>query len=814
VSVLAPPRPATGGGGVPARRALVRWSRRLLRREWRPQALVIILLVVALMAAVCGGTAVYNLPERVNPRLGSAGTMLTLDGGDPRAAADLARIRAAAGTVEVIGHDYARAAGSATPIEYRAQRPGGAFAGSLLAISRGRYPSGPREAAVTDGTAQLLDLRLGGVISLDGHPRTIVGIAENPNDLGDEFVLVDPSSVRPRTLSVLVRQKQGIGAGSLNLRTAGLVAEGAGRDATTLAATTLVLAAATILLLLVAFVAAAAFAVLAHRRLRQLGMLAAIGATGGQVRLVMAATGFLVGAIASILGTAGGLALWPLVAPHLEGAANHRIELSHVSWPLVVTLAVLAIAMSTGAAWWPARAASRVPVTLALSGRPPVPRPAHRSALLAAALFTAGIGLLAWGRQTHPVPVVGGTVATALAILFAGPPAIKVLAAAGSRAPVAVRLALRDLGRHQARSGAAVAAISLAIGIPAALVIIATSAQGTALTGNLSDRQMLITATGAGSDANLIPVRSAPEVRALTAQVERIASALGHPAVIPLDKPIDPALPQQTDGGGPAQMTAIFCIPRGNECADIPLYVASPELLRFLGVDPGSIGGATDVVTARSGRPVFPVVRGGNRATDVPVIMRVHAPAYTSLPTSAITTSGLARRHWTRARAGWLLQSGSVLTGQQRAAARKIAAAAGLTIETRTSHAAFGNVRTGATVTGMLLALGVLAMTTGLIRSEAAADLRTLTATGATRRIRRTLTATTAGSLALLGVVLGTVGACLGLLAVYRHDLTVFGRVPIGFPLAIVAGTPLIATLAGWLLAGREPPALARRMGE
>jgi putative ABC transport system permease protein len=261
-------------------------------------------------------------------------------------------------------------------------------------------------------------------------------------------------------------------------------------------------------------------------------------------------------------------------------------------------------------------------------------------------------------------------------------------------------------------------------------------------------------------------------------------------------------------------MTAIYCIPRGNECADIPLYVASPQLLRFLGVDPDKVSPATDVVTGRPGRPVFPVVRKDRRATDAPVIAHIHAPAYTSLPTSVITASGLTRRHWTQARAGWLVQSGSPLTAEQIADAREVAAAAGLLIETRRSQAAYGNVRTGATVIGMLLALGILAMTVGLIRSEAAADLRTLTATGATRRIRRTLTATTAGALALLGVVIGIAGACLGLLAVYRHDLAVFGRVPVGFPLGIVIGTPLVAAIAGWLLAGREPPAIARRMGE
>lgn len=822
MSALATPRRATGGG-VPARRALFRWSWRLLRREWRSQALVTVLLTVTVIAAVGGGIAVYNAPEPRDAKLGSAGAMLTLDGSNPSAvAADLARIRNAGMAAEVIGHNHVQAPGSATPIEYRSQRPHGVYAGSLLAIRHGRYPSGAGEAAITDGTAQLLGERLGDSIGLDGHARTIVGIAENPSDLSDEFVLVDPSSVRPQSLSVLVRDRPR----GVRLNTASPTSMGAGHNNDKIVATTLVLAAATILLLLVAFVAAAAFAVLAHRRLRQLGMLAAIGATDRQTRLVMTATGLLVGALAAVFGTLAGLALWPLIAPRLEPAAGHRIDLANIPWPLIAALAVLAIVMSTGAAWWPARTVSRVPVTLALSGRPPAARPGHRSALVATVLFAAGVGLLAWGEKDHPWPIVAGTVATAVAIMFAGPPAIGLLAAAGRRAPVAVRLALRDLARHRGRSGAAVAAVSLALGIPAAIVIVVTGAQATPATGNLSDRQMMIK-IGRPEPPSLIPVRTAAELDSLTAQVDRIAQGLPHASVIPLDMAVDAAIPPQAGQDGTSAQQAQELGAKaggsrppggrdgGTEYRSVLAYVATPELYRLLGADPAKIGSAVEVVTGRPDRLVFPMVRRSGSGEDAPVTVHVHAAsAYTALPDSLITANGLAQRHWTRIRSGWLVASGRALTGPQKASARRIAAAAGLTIETRGSQTGAGNARIGATAVGILFALGILAMTVGLIRSESAADLRTLTATGATRTIRRTLTATTAGALALLGVTLGVAGTCLGLLAAYRHDLDTFGRIPVGYPLVIVLGTPLLATLAGWLLAGREPRSIVRRLGE
>jgi putative ABC transport system permease protein len=110
----------------------------------------------------------------------------------------------------------------------------------------------------------------------------------------------------------------------------------------------------------------------------------------------------------------------------------------------------------------------------------------------------------------------------------------------------------------------------------------------------------------------------------------------------------------------------------------------------------------------------------------------------------------------------------------------------------------------------MLLALGVLAMTVGLIRSETAGDLRTLTAAGASSGMRRKLTAATAGTLALLGVVLGVTAAYLALIGAYSNNLDRLGHVPL-VDLAVTAlGVPVLAAAAGWLLAGRQPPAIAR----
>jgi putative ABC transport system permease protein len=87
----------------------------------------------------------------------------------------------------------------------------------------------------------------------------------------------------------------------------------------------------------------------------------------------------------------------------------------------------------------------------------------------------------------------------------------------------------------------------------------------------------------------------------------------------------------------------------------------------------------------------------------------------------------------------------------------------------------------------------------------------TLTSIGATSITRRTLTATTAGSLALLGVVIGTAAAYLALAAGYSRDIGKLGHVPVLYLALAVVGVPAAAALAGWIFAGRKPPSVARQ---
>ena len=814
--------PGPAGGGVPARRAVARWAWRLFRREWRQQILVLALLILTVAAAAFSVSAAYNVASLPGPQFGSANHLLQFDGSDPKLlATDIAAARKAFGTVQVIGRRLVPIPGSAQTVEFRAEDPRGPYSSPMIALTRGRYPSGAGQVAVTGQTAQTLQLRIGSRLSLGGDHATVTGIVENPSDLSDQFVLVPPSAAGPPQSVTVLMNASPASFGAFRAGFRGPLVWQARGPGTQGAVAGGMLGGVTVLLLLVSLVAAAGFAAIAARRQRQLGMLAAIGATRKQLRMVMVSGGAVVGVIAAAAGTVVGLAAWIAAAPGLDTFAGHRIDRLNIPWNLVALGMVLAVVTATAAASWPARAAARLPVMLALSARPPRPRPAHRPAMLAALMIVAGVVCLGLANQTRPPLIIAGALAMTLGILLISPLAIRALAALGGRAPVAVRLALRDLGRQQARSGAALAAISLALGITVAIIISAAADKTAANAGNLPDTQILVwigqPEGGSGSDGPVVPARTPSQLGVLDAAVHQIAGPLQHASVIALDMPVNPADKPQpgSQGGQPVAGLGAPLNPaaggRGGSYSAIPLFVATPAVLRYLGISPATITPATSFLTVRAGHVVVTTPSTFATASHV---QRIQAPSYSSQPTSLMTLGGLHRRGWTQIQSGWLVQSAKPLTAAQLAAARDAAAKAGLIIEARNSQASLATISAATTAAGALLALGVLAMTVALIRTEASSDLRTLTAAGATSKTRRMLTAATAGGLALLGALLGSAGAYLALAAGHLSDLAALSRVPLLYLAITVLGVPIAAALTGWILAGRKPPSIARRVLE
>ena len=116
------------------------------------------------------------------------------------------------------------------------------------------------------------------------------------------------------------------------------------------------------------------------------------------------------------------------------------------------------------------------------------------------------------------------------------------------RAPIAARLALRDLARYQARSGAALAAITLALGIAAAVVITAAAAEkqeddrAAAGLPNLSDRQIRVY-TGPTQRPELIPlpIQTPAQLARSAARVRHLAAGLARQPSSRFGRPSNPA---------------------------------------------------------------------------------------------------------------------------------------------------------------------------------------------------------------------------------------------------------------------------------
>ena len=826
-------RPAhadAGNGGVPARRAVSRWAWRMFRREWRQQLLVLALIVVAVAATIIGAAVATNTPPPASAGFGTAQDIATFQAPDPHLAAQIASLRHRFGRVDVIENQTVAIPGSIDTYNLRAQDPHGAFGQPMLSLVAGHYPAGPGQVAVTNGVASVLKLSIGDLWHQGGTARRVVGIVENPQSLLDEFALVVPGQVSSPTQVTVLFDARGAGRSSLgpNVQTRSSVSSGNAFNPETI-----VLGLATVGMLLIALVAVGGFTVLAQRRLRSLGMLGALGATDKNIRLAVRANGVVVGVVGALAGAVLGLAAWLAYRPRLQSSAHHVIGEFQLPWIVIGPAMALAVVATYFAASRPARSITRVPIVTALSGRPAPPKQVHRSAVPGVALLVIGGFLLSYsgssGNGGGAPELVFGLIAIIAAVILLSPLFLAMLARLGRRAPIAVRLALRDLARYRARSGSALAAISLGVLIAVLVCVLSAGRYGNVLDyagPNLASNQLIVYTPngpyGQGGPGNASSESATGgNLQSMATRARGIAAALGSRDVIQLE----------------STSASLQHAAAGRSWSG-PVYVATPQLLRAFGINASAVDPTADILTMRpglSGISHMQLVYGnyfqGNAGPGGgpgaypcpkseclanPVIQEVGAlPAGTSAPNTVITEHAIRELGLHASTSGWLIQTPHPPTAAQITSARLTAAAAGLSIETKSSAPSSAEITNWATVFGILLALGILAMSVGLIRSETASDLRTLTATGAGSSTRRTLTAVTAGALGLLGAVLGTAAAYVAAIA-YSWDnpldgLSELSSVPTANLLIILVGMPLVAAAAGWLLAGREPPAIGHQ---
>ena len=822
---------------------MLRWAWRLFTREWRQQLLILLLIVVAVAAVVVGSAVAVNTPPPPNAGFGTARDLATFNLSTPTSKApgvtlahvqgQIALLEQRYGRVQVIENETFNVPGSNQTYQLRSQDPHAPYGGPMLQLLSGSYPTGSDQVAVTPGLASELHLSVGDTWPQGG--KTVVGMVQNPQSLLDEFALVPPGQVtHPTEVSVLFDASPSAAKGLPSY-----VTLAGSTNSNGINPSTIVLALATVGMLLIALVSIGGFTVLAQRRMRSLGMLESMGATDRNVRLVLVSNGVIVGAVGAVLGFVLGLVLWLIYRPHNEQSAHHVIAKFALPWHVIVPAMVLAVLATFFAAGYPARAITRVPVVSALAGRPAPPRQIHRSLVPGVIALVVGFVMFsisgAAGNGGGVIWLVPGLIALIVGIILVSPFFLALLARIGNKSPIAVRLPLRDMARYRARSGSALSAISLGIMIAVIICAVAVARYanvfdyvGPNMTANTINVYTPPTGPTFGPNGET-PAQPVPSISSQEATTHAIASAVGATNVVEL---VNPSVGLQNPSDAGRQWNG-------------PIYVATPALLRAYGINPSSIPSNVDVLSARPGLAGSGVQltfgssdKGGggfvgpgaggenynqctpNQCLAHPVIQEEsQLPIGTSSPNTVITESALRRLHLTSQNSlgGWTILASSPITQPQLTSANSLAASGDLSIESKNDAPTSAEIVNWATVFGIALALGVLAMSVGLIRSETASELRTLTATGASSRTRRSLTAVTAGGLAFLGALLGTVAAYIGLLGWFRSNSLegglsdIIDHVPWDNLFFILIAMPVIAILIGWVLAGREPTGISTR---
>ena len=496
-------------------------------------------------------------------------------------------------------------------------------------------------------------------------------------------------------------------------------------------------------------------------------------------------------------------------APHLATDTGHRVSAMHLPWWAIGLAMALAVATSILAARRPAKNMARVPVVAALAGRPGEPSAVHRSILPGLLFLGAGLACLflsgGWGGTggTDTLFLLGGLIGVVVGIFKFAPVCIAVLSAAGPRVAVSVRIALRDLVRYRARSGAALAAVTFATFLAMLICVIASVRFSNVLdyTGENLTSSQLVFYTSAQGQTSSGQALTQNQVASLEQQMGNLgqldARHLGADLGVISRRHAEPDWPEQQQLLRPA------------------FYVATPQLLAQYGIK--DVNPDADILSMRPGfssEPSMQLAYGtlGNpnklpATANNPVIEEVTGlPSGTSAPNTVITEHAIAKYGLHEHLDGWLITTPQPLTAQQISQARAIAVQDGVSIESKSGELDLGQVANGATILGLLIALGVLAMSVGLIRSETARDLRAPHRHRGQqhhpadhhRRHQR-------GALGLLGAILGTAGgddrrAHLEHTQQPHHNL--FGHVPTLDYLLLLVALPAAAAAVPGLAAG------------
>ncbi|MEM8711565.1 MAG: ABC transporter permease [Planctomycetota bacterium] len=474
-----------------ALRALLRIERRHITKN-PGRSLLIVLLVAIPTAAMVGGSALLftvqpSVEDQRNKSMGLADLALTERPPTPDSTADAisleeARASLPEGTSTALVHRTVAAIarpGARRFARHIAARPETFAPGGLLStkvrIEAGTPPTGNAQVAVSRRVLRGLGAGVGDAVTVNGSEATITGVVVIPEQLKAPAIVTDLPLVSAEdggaapgpmqtTLLALAEDDAALEPHAVRLEGRGLAVQ---RRATTGFndgfEAVLIFVCGSFGFFEAALVIGAAFAVGMRRRQREIGLLASTGADRAPiVRALLTSTAAL-----SLVGAMAGAALGYVTArfihPHLDAWTGREVGAFHLPTQYILFSCGLGVLASVLSAWLPARAAARIPIRIALSGRRPLERGSLGFLRSGSLLLGLGAALIAGGAlyqsKASGISILLGAIVFVLGLGLLSPWILERLARLASPLPLPWRLALRDAGRFRARNGPVITAV-------------------------------------------------------------------------------------------------------------------------------------------------------------------------------------------------------------------------------------------------------------------------------------------------------------------------------------------------------------------
>ncbi|MBO0917794.1 FtsX-like permease family protein [Streptomyces laculatispora] len=639
----------------------------------------------------------------------------------------------------------------------------------------------------------------------------------------------------------------------------------------------------------IVLLAGPAFAVGARRSRRQLGLVGTCGGDRRHVRAVVLSGGLVLGGAGAVVGVVTGLVLTMVFRPLIEDQAGHRFGSLALHPKELLAIAVIGLVTGLLAAFAPAIVASRQSVLESLTGHRGVRRSSRVLPIVGACALALGIAIAVLGGTTGSSgKVAAGSVIAELGLLGCIPVIVGMLGRLGRGLPLSPRMALRDAARNRGRTAPAVAAVMAAVAGSVAIATYMSSSTAEwdyEYTPMLSEKAVVLSTMDAKATERLPLARAAVERNmsptGRPAEISRVWAGSdcniyyeeNGCGSLELVKPTGKGHDCPLNSKGAKALAERLTAEEHRSMMHSPACMDEQYSMNTFGSDGSNIvvGDATllrtyvkldDPAAARALDAGVPVLLNQAFAKDGEVTVKaVHRYSPKDKKNRA-DHPGPAKRTTDRMKVYVAAAKYAETPGIRMIMPEKTAQRIGLhtavygsvyavphrpsDADTQRTEAAIAQAGGGVYVQSgdgssgrdniMLLVLtlfagvvtlGAAAITTGLSKADAEADLTTLSAVGAPPGVRRTLSGFQCLVVALTGVLLGTAAGLVPAVALRLIDLRNAMRAmrldpmesaytPIVLPWATIGLLAVVVPLLAGVLAAvftRSRLALSRRAG-